>query len=767
MKFTSYDPVVNTGVMQNNPVHVSRDIHAYGPQGGGEMAGALANLAKVGLELQKKVTDGKVMEANAEYNKLMTEGTTQLMQRKEEAALNITEDYDKLQKNVLGQIKKKYGGYIGFGAGAEAFNTYTMRDDTTRRNHVFQYQVAETDKYHETQFNNQLAACQQMVMDGGATDAAIEEGYNRGIGLLQSRFANYGPEKLKEQERLFKGQLVSSALQTAINMGDYVRMGDIASKYNNYLDPKTRVSVLSMLGKRQREAHDLRQATNAFERFGFNATWEDIKNSVIEDMKGGGTGSFFKAANALCGVTMDNGRVGCVEYVVRTLNGITKFGTDNAAERNCGNLFRAASAEGSGMRVVNYTGQEIPAGAILFYRDDDDFGSDPEDIEHVTLADGNGGYFGNSSSAKDYEDENGNYIRGDGCGVHSDSQEIGGYRISHFAVPDDITASELSDLQIEEETNRRWALYQSQVSRVQTAYNQFIKQGTNEMKDLRNQGVLDEEAYQAIVDKYSYQDGEVKDYIRIPLESQMRSMLSVMQKAAEREARAASGRGGSGGSTDADPFYSREMISMIRTHGLSKEQAYELVARDNPKGAKEVLNDIDNYFDGKGKHSMDWDKLYKGDIKKYLGIRSDDAYFNRLFNEATDYAYEKIEQYRKEHGGSDPTDDQILGYLKEAVTKQEVVTGRGYWFGGEVKKESPLSPAEWNNRGVVSEDYDLTRGQHIIETRRGRFAVTQEQYDRIVAGENADAVIAEGRTGQIGVDEPQGGTSEELWPVEW
>ena len=136
MKFSQSPPVVNPNTIRNVPMQVSRDINVYGGKGGGEMWGALANAAKIGLAMQQKVIDGKTLEANAEYNRLMSEGTSALMQKKEGEALHITDEYDKLQKDVLADVRKRYGNYIGFGAGAEAFNAYTMRDDATRREHM-------------------------------------------------------------------------------------------------------------------------------------------------------------------------------------------------------------------------------------------------------------------------------------------------------------------------------------------------------------------------------------------------------------------------------------------------------------------------------------------------------------------------------------------------------------------------------------------------------------------------------------------------------
>ena len=714
----------------------------------GERALVKAN-AETGLVIaegfnkwREQYDQGKVMEANNEYNRLMSEGTAELMQRKEEAALNIVQDYDKLHQKTMDKINKQYGQFIRFGKAAEAFNVYTGRDNNTRRQNMMKYQMAETDKFHETQYQNQLATCQQMAADGGFTDLSIDEACNRAEPLVRSRLANYGEEAVKQQMRAVKSEIVGQAFTFAVQSGDYARVGSLANKYGSMMDAKTRVTALSMLGKRQRNAHDLYVANDMVAKYGTNATYEDIKKSVESEKRNGN--NFSKRAESYLGVTMDEGRNGCVENVVKVLSGCSTFGANNVNQRNVGNLYRAALEENSGASVFRYNGQTLREGDIMVYVTPGDDISNPDNFEHVTMSDGNGGYYGNSSSARDYVDENGDYVRGNGCSVHADEQEIDGYEIAYVIRPDDIAAKEMSDLEIEEETNRRWKIYQEKVGRIHTVNNQLVKQGTLRMADLRNHGVMDEEQYQAVVNEFAFQGGVVNDEVRISLETNMRQTLSVLEKEAAREARQASGVGGaSDGKKNSDPFFQSRIETLLRS-GASREQCYKLIAEENPSGAKDLLNFVDKYFAEEGKFAEKWGD-YKDIVAQDCGLSKNDPNFDFLYSQATDYAYELIQQYRAEHGGREPTAEQKKDYILDGMTKNQVDTGERGWFGGVVYEESPLTRGQWLARGVYNDpaaDHDRNRGLYYVQTKNGMYTATEEQYQRIVAGEDADVVLS-------------------------
>lgn len=253
MKFSTYTPTVGPNTLRNvgiTPTQASRDINAYGGRGGGEQLGALANAAKMGLALQQKVADGKALEANAEYNRLMSEGTSALMQKKEGEALTIAEDYDKLQKSVLAQVNKKYGNYL-YGDARESFNAYTTRDDATRRAGVVKYQTAQTDAYRETQYNNQLAECRNAAIEGGGNIEAVGGALNRMDAVVESRFGAYGGEKLIEQKRIAAGQIVGDAVGMALQSGDYVKAETLLSTYKGLLPTKDYIEAKTKLQKQQ------------------------------------------------------------------------------------------------------------------------------------------------------------------------------------------------------------------------------------------------------------------------------------------------------------------------------------------------------------------------------------------------------------------------------------------------------------------------------------------------------------------------------------
>lgn len=253
MKFSTNTPTVSPNTLRNVGItltQASRDINAYGGRGGGEQLGALANAAKMGLALQQKVADGKALEANAEYNRLMSEGTSALMQKKEGEALTIADEYDKLQKNVLAQVNKEYGGYL-YGDARESFNAYTMRDDATRRAGVVKYQTAQTDAYRETQYNNQLAECRKAAIEGGGNIEAVGGALNRMDAVVESRFGAYGGEKLIEQKRIAAGQIVGDAVGMALQSGDYVKAETLLSTYKGLLPTKDYIEAKTKLQKQQ------------------------------------------------------------------------------------------------------------------------------------------------------------------------------------------------------------------------------------------------------------------------------------------------------------------------------------------------------------------------------------------------------------------------------------------------------------------------------------------------------------------------------------
>lgn len=434
MKFSTYSPAVNPSVMRNVPVHASRDMNVYGVQGGGEQWKAIGKLANIGLEMQKKVTDGKILEANAEYNRLMSEGTSALMQKKEGEALNIADEYDKLQKQVLNDVRKNYKQFIGFGAGAEAFNAYTMKDDATRRSGVVRYQQAQTDAYHETQYNNQLAECRNEAVEGGGTVEAVNGALNRLDAIVNTRFGEYGGEKLIEQKRIAAGQIVGDAVNMAINSGDFAKAESLLSAYKGVLPTNAYIDARTKLHKQQEKVREYTAIDDIAARCrdvngkidlarGFAA----IDAICGQDAKGtgGASGSdVAAAASAYINQETPYGRNGCVwaaTNIGKNFSPLLRKAND-AGIVNVGELLRFAKNEGASIEPYR-EGSARPGDAVVYFAPGDELTE--ENAEHVVLADGGGGYWGNSSGAADFQDENGETVKGNGYIIHGDSTDLG------------------------------------------------------------------------------------------------------------------------------------------------------------------------------------------------------------------------------------------------------------------------------------------------------------------------------------------------------
>lgn len=424
MKFSTYTPAVSPNTLHNigiTPTQASRDINAYGGRGGGEQIGALADAAKMGLALQKKITDGKALEANAEYNRLMSEGTSELMQKKEGEALTIADEYDKLQKNVLAQVNKKYGGYL-YGDSRESFDAYTMRDDATRRASVVKYQTAQTDAYRETQYNNQLAECRNAAIEGGGDIGAVAGALNRVDAVVESRFGGYGGEKLIEQKRIAAGQIVGDAVGMALQSGNYVKAETLLSTYKGLLPTKDYIEAKTKLQKQQ----ETKREYMAIDQIAASCRGADGKIDLargyaeIEDLCGPGAtrGSVSGADVATAGSVYEHqetpyGRNGCVWAATNIGKSFSPFLQKASQEGivNVGELLRFAKTEGASVEA--YNADDIkPGDAIIYFAPGDALTE--ENAEHVVLSDGAGGYWGNSSNAGE-----------NGLVVHGESTDLG------------------------------------------------------------------------------------------------------------------------------------------------------------------------------------------------------------------------------------------------------------------------------------------------------------------------------------------------------
>jgi len=676
------------------------------------------------LAYKEQVDSAKSLEANNEYNRLMSEGTAELMQRKQEKALNIVEDYDKLQAKVLEQIQKKYKNYIGYGKAAVEFNNYTTKDNATRRANMLKYQLAETDSFHETQFNNSMATCNQMVLDGGGSNAAIDGAVNRMETLVDSRYENYGDEKKKEQKRILKSQLVSSALGLAVQMQDYVRMSDIVDNYRKFIDPKTYASIKGMVWKREKEATELSDGQRMMQIYGGRPTEAQIREFA--------EANFYKRYPSESGVkyTGSNAEVwAAAKHVEERTGGKLKaewiyrqwyHETFYDGEPFNSRLVHENKNFG-GLTQVEPNGEDNrqpEEGATNYYREFnslqeyadayvDDFIRYYDGIDEVhDLASfarflKYNGYYGGDDESQ-FEDEIANYLAG------MERAEMDVDDSSPKASPQ----REPSGVEFEKyvDSLRAFAKKQEGIANAETSG--IVQKGKLEIQDLYNHGVMDEDQYRGIIQQKWVESG-YNDDVRIKLETDVNRIVKSIQRSQEAETRRqereqrqqAKGEPSAKFNTSLEEYLIHELsagnikskgeiVDFLTEQGITSD-------KEQKKGTKL----FDDYYDNKGVFSIDY-KTVEAYVPEYENVKGKDKL--KMSHTIRELSRMEAKKWAAEHDGEMPEDVQLAEMVSKAFTEKVVTGGRtmeGSWLGSFFGEDITISRADLAANGYMSCKY--------------------------------------------------------------
>ncbi len=682
----------------------------------GERALAKAN-AETGLiiaagfnQMREQYDQGKVMEANNEYNRIMSEGTAELMQKKQEAALNVVDEYDKLHQKALDRVRKDYRSFISFGPAGRAFNAYTERDNNTRRANMLTYQMNETEKYHDTQYQNQLASCVEFVGEGGYTDQALNEGLGRAEPLVRARFGKYGEEEVTKQMRAVQADMVSQAVSFAVGQGDYARMGSLAQRYGGFMSPATRVSLLTTLGKRQKKETELGKVQYIMQT-NPNITYDELREFVHNSSAGDENRVLAAAQMAAVGKTMPAKREGCCQAVIMMgSNGGIPFCEAHEGEAWVPNLYREAIKEGSGVTVERYHGQATDRGDLFIYAKPGQYDPDnldPEDLEHVTMSDGGAGFFGNSSSARDYEDENGEIVRGNGCIVHEEEGvEIPGLELAYVIRTGGGQRKSRTPLDEQEETDALW----KEISHIRTIQagdeTARIKNAKRIIQDMVNRGEtagLESIPLQAATGR----NGEINENVLTALETTVLSIRANEQKAAERAAKNAPKKTVTQNMLD---YVEQEVGKGYVTEAKIYDFASEMEITDKKEIAK-LLQKLDDYQLGRNIPYKSIEAYIPG-LDKAKGEQKERM--SRTIRELSQDAYKEI---LKENDGKLPGGD-IQDWVPE-IGKRVAKSFTEEYRGGKVIDSESWLPDFLAETEVTITKADLRAAGYISITRLG------------------------------------------------
>lgn len=423
MKFTQYERTIAPTAMNNVAVKAPSNINAYGANGSSynDMAGALGQVNKVVMQQQAdedavavvgarndimtKVTDGLYGE-----NGLLTTGVGV-------NAKGLTDRVTKLLKDTSDDIISKQDPNVAFhlrkNISENMFNLQRIAAAQERNQKVA---VDKSNFESSISNNNQLAA---LNFD---KPEFIASQINQNNKLIDARALTEGwtPASIQATKNKNINGMINDAVLAAVSQNNYDVADNLLSQYRKNMDQETYARLYTSISKKKEVKDNDLLARNIFSQCydGNNGHFDLEKAQQLVNEKYGptavttmqGNQNIDKGLNtgwrAWGNKRMDNGRVGCAEAVGKIGSYYSPF---LAEESKNGVVYVPTiikDAEQNGIKVLNFDESKLQKGDCIVYGDED----------HIVIADGNGGYYGNSSNAND----------GDSLTVHSDNYNIDG-----------------------------------------------------------------------------------------------------------------------------------------------------------------------------------------------------------------------------------------------------------------------------------------------------------------------------------------------------
>ena len=666
-----------------------------GEQALAQASGATADvLAKGFTTMKDQVEQTQALAANNMYNKLMSEGTFELMQKKEEGALNITEDYDKLQKKTMDAVSAKYKDVLRYGAGARAFYEFTERDNVTRRTNVMRYQQEQLEAYKNTQYKNAVDVCLDNVLEYGGNDAAVDMAINRGEALARGMYSAYGEERVKHEVDVIARQAVGQAMSLAMQTADFKRMDEISNKYGKYMDPNQRTAALGAVRKHAQQEMTFNEAQKAIKELGIEASRDAVKAWVQKNHRGSapnldGLHSFYDQTK------------GATYQLGAPLNGAD--GT-----YDCGSWVMQAA----GLYGLKLTNRCADMQYVQMKEEGRAF-SDPKDLRDGDLVfwtktGGEEGQYG-IAHVGIYNGKTGRVMQSGLSGVAEidvDYYPVVGFGRGVMETPP-------SEMEIEEQTDKIFGVVQKQLAVRDREDNRLFEQGQMAIMQLQNDG-----QYHSVAEYQSVITSIAGDNPRVSVKL-MNSAMKAGQADQARAEAAANRRAAAEAAAlkISGPEYRYELINALQTGKISPNDAYDAII-GNPhmenSMRKELLDIIDDYKTGKGVFKYDWGSI-KQAVKTGLG-GYENGMFDSNFAVAQDSTGYLIREYQKDHNGEMPPQQWIIEKMAGEMAPMTISGSGGFFgFGGN---KIDTNEAQLFNIGIASV-VDAGNGESVVTLING------------------------------------------------
>lgn len=194
-----------------------------------------------------------IMKASNMYNDKMSELRNQLLQNKEENAMDNMAKYEEGRRKILDDIYKTGPRFVRDGMGRQKFENSIERDWIGQKNQMRGYIMQEGDKYQDNQLANRLFGYNQNIADGWSNNMVLEDNVQQGEYAIRQRYQFYGEEKINSVINKWKGQAYVNAINMSMANDDWTTAGGMLQEYGKYLSPSDRLKMSKAITERKKE----------------------------------------------------------------------------------------------------------------------------------------------------------------------------------------------------------------------------------------------------------------------------------------------------------------------------------------------------------------------------------------------------------------------------------------------------------------------------------------------------------------------------------
>lgn len=194
-----------------------------------------------------------IMKASNMYNDKMSALRSELMQNKEENAMENMAKYEEGRQKILDDIYKNGPRFVRGGQGRQKFENSIERDWIGQKNQMRSYMAQEGEKYQDNQLANSLFRYNQNIADGWNNGMVLKDNIQQGEDAIRKRYQFHGEEKINSVINQWKGQAYGNAINMSMANDDWTAAGAMLQEYGQYLSPSDRLKMSKAITERKKE----------------------------------------------------------------------------------------------------------------------------------------------------------------------------------------------------------------------------------------------------------------------------------------------------------------------------------------------------------------------------------------------------------------------------------------------------------------------------------------------------------------------------------